>query len=413
MHSRERVPRARALLAAALALILPVCACSRATPTPEALTIRFACPDEDLGYYDQLAHAFSEAQPGVTVELLPKRPVALRALNPAECDVFIASQSSALLADGAVLDLETWLAEHASSARADFFPCALAPYTRNGKTWALPIGVDPALMFYNKSLFDERGVPYPAAGWTWEDFLQTARKLRAGRGGVYGYAAGAWPDEPLLFVLQHGGRIVDDWQNPTRATLDDPATVEALQWYAELMYLHDVSPNPDEARALFGGGRQAAYNGVMAGKVAMWVGPYSSRTALDAREPRLDWGVVPLPSDLQAATLVQVEAVAVSAQAGHPAACWQWAAFLSRQAPRRLAPARRAVAESEAYAQQVGPDVAAAAREALEYAVVVPQEPAEFYGKVNEAWAKAVSNVTSGRYGAVEALRQAQAQASR
>ncbi len=414
MQRRRGYSRGAALGVLVAALVLVVCACGGATPTPPAATIRFACSDEDLGYYDQMAHAFTEERPGVSITLLPKRPAALAAIDPGGCDAFTVTESSAArLGLGGVASLESWLGEHTAATKAEFYPCAIAPFQRDGKTWAVPTGADPVVMFYNRSLFDERGVPYPAAGWTWEDFLQIARSLRRGGGGIYGYAAGVWPDEALLFVLQHGGNIVDDWQNPTRATFDDPATVEAMEWYAELMYRHDVSPNPDEARAFFGGGRQAAYNGVLQGKVGMWMGPYSSRTALDAHEPRVNYGVVPLPADRQAVTLAQVEGVAISAEARNPAVCWEWALFLSRQVPRRLAPARRSLLESEEYAARVGAEAAAAAREAMSQAIVLPPSPSELYSQARSLWARAVSNVASGRYGAYGALQEAQRQLGR
>ena len=414
MQRRRRVCRPSVLGAVATVLVLFACACGRATPTPPAATIRFACADEDLGYYDQLAHTFAEQHPGVTVTVVPKRPAALTAIDPRECDAFIVSDSSApRLAQGGVASLESWLGEHTAAVKAEFYSAALSAFVRSGKTWAVPTGVDPVVMFYNKTLFDARGVPYPAPGWTWDDFLQSARRLRSAGAGVYGYAAGVWPDEALLFVLQHGGNIVDDWQNPTRATFDDPATVEAMEWYAELMYRHDVSPNPDEARAFFGGGRQAAYNGVLQGKVGMWMGPYSSRTALDAHEPKIDYGVVPLPADRQAVTLAQVEGVAVSAEARNAAICWEWALFLSRQVPRRLAPARRALLESEQYAAKVGAEAAGAAREAMSHALVLPAQPSELYSQAKSLWSRAVSNVASGRYGAYGALQEAQRQLGR
>ena len=57
----------------------------------------------------------------------------------------------------------------------------------------------------------------------------------------------------------------------------------------------------------------------------------------------------------------------ISAQTEHPQACWEWLKFLSEQAGTfQGVPARRSIAESDAYRQQVGAELADAYRFTLE-----------------------------------------------
>ncbi len=66
---------------------------------------------------------------------------------------------------------------------------------------------------YNRKLFRQAGVPYPKAGWTWDDFVRTARLLTDPRRGTFGTS---WPgtgDEdtvwrlwPLVWDL--GGEVI-------------------------------------------------------------------------------------------------------------------------------------------------------------------------------------------------------------
>lgn len=398
--------RWRGPVAAALALVLLLSACGRPTPTPQPVTITFACLDEELSYYETQAHAFHERYPNIVVKLLPQRSLALKALASGESDAFSVSLPFEPSAErGALLSLDRWLTD-----RDDFYPYALAPFTRDGQTWALPIGVDPVLMYYNRKLFDARQVAYPKPGWTWDDLLDTAGELRDYGEGIYGYGAGLWLEEPLLFVLQNGGRLADDWQQPTRATFDDPQTVQALQWYAALVFQHDVAPNAYEVREVLG--ERGLYGGILDGKVAMWAGYYSARVDPSGRYA-LDCGVVELPRGRERATLARVEGVAISAQAAHPELCWQWADFLSRQASLHMAPARRSVAKSRAFADKVGASLAAATRASLEYAVVLPQAPAGFYQEVNTLWAEALDAILNARLDTFHALQQAQRKAGR
>lgn len=398
--------RRLALVVVVLALIVLGVSCGRAaTPTPQQqiATIRFACLDEEIGYYEAQAQAFSAEHPEIRIQILPKRAQALAALGPGDSDVFMVSLPiEARLERGDLLSLEGWLAD-----RDDFYPCTLAPFTHEGKLWALPVGVGPALMYYNKDLFDARQVPYPQPGWTWEDFLATARKLRGYRPNLYGYGAGLSPDEALLFVLQNGGRLVDDWQKPTRITFDDPQTVEALNWYVGLLYVHGVAPVPWAVEDDLG--RRGVYGGVLDGKVAMWAAYFPQMDP----EGKANWGAVVLPRGREQATLASVEAVAISAQAAHPEPCWQWVDFLSRQVPRRLAPPRRSVAESPAFADRAGADLAAAVRDSLEHALVLPRAPATFYKKLDELWAQALDDMLSGRFDPFHALQRVQQQAGK
>jgi len=399
------------LVAVLLGLLPSLLACGRPTPTPSPTpVITFACLDDDLGYYEDLAQAFHAQHPDLTVKVAARRAAALATMAPSEADAFVVSLPLApLLARGALLSLNSLLSATSPSLPADLYPCARNAFTRDGQLWALPVGVDPVVMFYNKTLFSTRGVPFPADNWTWDDFRRTAQELRDAQAGVYGYAAALWRQEPWLFILQHGGRLVDDWQHPTRIVLDDPRTMEAMEWYAAMIFRLDVAPTPQEARQVFGG-EQGAYSGILAGKVAMWAGYLSSRT-LQSAGASFQWGVAPLPRDQQAATLANVEAVAISPQTQHLQATWEWVRFLSDQVPRRLAPGRRSVAASSAFEERVGKETAATVRAALEHALVVPQEPAAVYRQLDSAWGQALDDILAARFSPSEALKQAQQRA--
>jgi multiple sugar transport system substrate-binding protein len=75
-------------------------------------------------------------------------------------------------------------------------------------------------------------VAYPEAGWTWDDFLNTALAVTDPAAGVYGY----WPlcydqdrndyeraVDALILVNQRGGKVVDDWQNPSESKVYEQA----------------------------------------------------------------------------------------------------------------------------------------------------------------------------------------------
>jgi len=397
----------RVCVVTCLLLVFLSSGCARATPMPEPVTISFAHPNVDEDYYQKLVQEFNESYPYITVELQPKPWDALAGIDVDEADVFITSQFalSWMRGQGNILNLTPYVEGEEAFDLVDFYPGTVELYTTEGAIWGVPAGVDVMVMFYNKDLFDSYGAPYPEAGWTWDDFLYTASLLTDPGADVFGYGPNHMFD-PMLFVYQHGGRIFDDLQNPTRTTFDDPLTIEALEWYAGLMQDFGVAPTPEQARDAFGSGNIQV--GVLQGKVAMWTGLLSDRGGQSwPTEWDMDWGVAPLPRDERVATLTLVEGYFISAEAEHPDACWQWLAFLSARLPNRWTPVRRSLAESAACEQQVGEDVATVARESMEGALLLSPELAEFEGAFG-AFQRAVIEIVNGRATLDEAMTRAQ-----
>ncbi|RKN83983.1 extracellular solute-binding protein [Paenibacillus ginsengarvi] len=67
----------------------------------------------------------------------------------------------------------------------------------NGEIYGLPFDLNHYALFYNKDLFDKRGVPYPKDGMTWADMLELSRKLTFVDGGVQ--YRGFLPPNPNVF----------------------------------------------------------------------------------------------------------------------------------------------------------------------------------------------------------------------
>ena len=406
--------RARHLIsiwAVLLLLLFPTLpGCAKAVPPAEPVTIKFAYfgPAE---YYEPVIQEFNASYPDITVEL--------DASGEDNADVFIISPFDLyeLLEQGTSLSLDPFIEQDASFDLADFYPGAVGLYTSAGRLWAVPAGVNMMVMYYNRGLFDAYGVPYPRPEWAWDDFLNSALAIRDPEAGVFGYAPIVDFLDPLPFIYQHGGRILDDMLNPTRATYDDPLTIEALQWYADLIHTHNVAPMRSQILDQEFG--LSVPSGVYLGKVGMWASWLTERgggggaEATWPAEWKMDWGMVPLPRDAQSATVTYLLGYAISAQAAYPEACWQWIAFLSEQAqtPYTLMPARKSVAESTAYKQLVGSDAASVAQASMDNAMML--SPALFEFGSPGILGSALDAIVSGRSTAEEALTRAQQEAQR
>jgi ABC-type glycerol-3-phosphate transport system substrate-binding protein len=385
--------------------------CTQARSAPEPVTISFVHPEVDQEHYEPLAQQFNERYPHITVELRPKEWRQLGNLNDEDADVYWVSQGLfvQLWEAGKVLDLDSFIENDNAFESTDFYPGVLDVLTREGKTWAVPSGADVVVMYYNQDLFDQYNVPYPEIGWTWSDFLERAVALRDPDADYFGYGPRTDMLDAVFFVYQHGGRIFDDLKVPKRTTFDELLTIEALEWYAALIHEHDAAPTRRQATLSFGSGQYAIYQGIRRGQVGMWMGGLSERGGLSwPVEWDMRWGMVPLPSDVGSATQAMIEGYALSAQTEHRDACWEWIAFLSQQVPYRLMPARRSLAESAAYGEQVGDEVAATARTSIEYAIMINDATYARFEGAMDAFRKALDQIVNGDVAPLEAMDQAQ-----
>lgn len=189
------------------------------------------------------------------------------------------------------LDLKEFVKNDPEFSIDDFFPEIVERFTVKGKLYAIPRDIAPfACVFFNKNIFDEEGIKYPYDGWDWSEMLDKAIGLTKrgpdGRVQRYGFFAWAWQN----FVYSNGGKLVDDVESPTRILLDDPQTLEGLQYFADLMNVHRVMPTSNEIKNLGMGAQQM----FMAGRIAMFASGIWETPALRSVKD-FDWDVAMFP----------------------------------------------------------------------------------------------------------------------
>jgi ABC-type glycerol-3-phosphate transport system substrate-binding protein len=366
-ETQSEALRRQSELAAATPPPLRPVATPQPTPAKVQTVITFApSPDADLSTYRELAAAYQEAHPDVRIEVIPV-PVDLAELT-AIADCFGSTFSAQ--APGVrqhIRSLQPLLEADADFPPGDFYPQFLAACQGDGELWCLPYQADALMVYYNRNLLAESDVAPPAAGWSVDDWLDAVAALSTE--DHYGFTTyeGAYGD--LIFGLERlGARLVDDARDPPRPTLDDPTVVAALTRYADRFHPQPLSPGTPSTQngwpdTMVMGNHP---EGVQRQGVAMWI----DSIGLHAYAPPLLYpvGVAPLPTGARASTEFALRAYYISAGTGEAEACWQWCAFLSgRPETVRLLPARRSVAESFAWQQQVSPADLPAYLATLEY----------------------------------------------
>lgn len=116
------------------------------------------------------------------------------------------------------------------------FPEAITQmYQYDGKTYAVPKDVDTIALWYNKTMFDEAGIPYPDDTWTWDTFYDAAVKLTKEDGSQYGLAMNPSNEQDgwMNIIYSMGGKVISD--DKKSSGFDDPGTIKAMEYVDKLI----------------------------------------------------------------------------------------------------------------------------------------------------------------------------------
>lgn len=211
--------------------------------------------------------------------------------------------------EGALLDISEYLANDTRDVANpdDYFPGVWLTVALGDGVYGLPWIAQPVVLFYNRDIFDAMGVAYPTPDWTWDEFRAAAVALT--NEAHYGFTLNGWPP-PYIWIWGNGGDIVS--ADLTQAPVDDPAVVEAVQFYADMIYNAECCPS-QETIAEEGFGEM-----FKAGRVAMFMG--GAADDLD-RVEGLDVGISAVPKGNvtgENTTFAWIAATAINAKTAYP-----------------------------------------------------------------------------------------------
>jgi multiple sugar transport system substrate-binding protein len=240
----------------------------------------------------------------------------------------------------------------------DFYPQVYDRFVTPKGTFGIAKDFATLVLYYNKDLFDKWDVPYPKTGWTWDDFLDTAKRLTrpTPEGTDYGFLLETWNEELFPWIWQAGGEVATD--DPPRWLMGTPEHLEAsaagLQFLSDLIWKHKVAPGPavtkdQQGNALF-----------LRGQAAMCT--YGRWACMEFRKIKtFDWDVIELPRGERSATTTFTVAYSIAAKSKQPEEAWTLVKFLTSKRNQEAVahsvqaiPARRSVATGPAFAKPDG-----------------------------------------------------------
>lgn len=262
---------------------------AEAMPGKEPVTIRFASfqsGDVVKKWEEQFAEF--EAKTGIKVvhEYIPwdetvTKYLTLAAANDLPDVAMVSAQWHRALATHNVL-APLNQEEFTGLDFGDFWPKLLAAYNYDGTQYGLPTDLDLQLVYYNKKLFDDAGIPYPKPGWTWDEYRETAKALTKGEGSGKVYGANAPSYGQLQQIAwSYGGDFLDPATG--KPAWDSVPVQKTMALYNGLLMEDKSAPLPGSEGVSIANGR-----------IAMDImGPWGAWYVM--KDADFDWGVVPVP----------------------------------------------------------------------------------------------------------------------
>jgi multiple sugar transport system substrate-binding protein len=336
-------------------------ACQSAASESIAFMV-FGDPAE-IDAYQKIVNAFNVKYPEIDVELITipsqsdyRNRLAADIAAGAPADVVLINyRRVAGFADkGALEALDDYAANSKQIALADFYPQTVDAFRWNDHLMCIPQNISSLVVYYNKDLFTQAGVPFPSDEWTWDEFLSAAITLTQDVDGdsvtdQFGVGVSAEMIRLAPFIWQADGDIVDIEDDPSTLMLDTDEAFDAAEFFFGLQTTHHVVPNKEQEAS------EDSESRFINGRAAMYFN--SRRTVPTFRESaQFDWDVAALPQFKSKATILHADGYCIPSASKNKDAAWKLIEFANSfegqtiiAATGRTVPSRIDVANSPAF----------------------------------------------------------------
>lgn len=217
---------------------------------------------------------------------------ALSALNsgePAQLAVMFSIDAYDLIEQELVVAFDDVISSDEEKAWLNsFYPALLENGSIEGKTWGVPFQRSTIVAYYNKDMFKAAGLDPEKAPTSWAELVDMGKKLT--KEGTYGVMIPStgypyWMFQAL--AIQNGQKLMSE--DGLTTYFDDPAVVEALNFWKSLSTEHGIMPT---GTVEWGTLRQAFLEGNTA---MMWHS--TGNLSAVKKSATFDFGVAMLPGN--------------------------------------------------------------------------------------------------------------------
>ena len=326
------------LCAVLLICILVLCGCHK---QDSRTTVQFASwgSKSEIDILKPLLSEFEKENPDIKVDFMHipqnyfQKIHLLFASNTAPDVIFINNLYLPIYANAGLLE--------ELNTDDNFYPQSLNALSWQGKLYAIPRDVSNLVIYYNKDMFLKKHITFPKQNWTFDDFLQTSKKLTDKN--TFGISFEEDPLFYLPYLMSNGGGFFPEEINKAESQ-------EAINFYADLRNKYHTAPKKNESASatmaqLFLQERIGMY---LSGR---WMVPKLRE------EASFDWDIAQFPKGTKG-SIVQLDASgwAISKSSKHKAEALKLINYLSDEKSIEkftqsglIVPARKDVANSQSF----------------------------------------------------------------
>jgi multiple sugar transport system substrate-binding protein len=228
-----------------------------ASTAPVTLTFMSWSPGDSLGRKIDIALAdeYAKANPGVTIKTddVPFNDYMKKVQTMFAADIgpdvlwdSIWRQPKFVQAN-AIIGFDDLVKGDATIPK--YTPAALEMGKYKGKLYGLPVAASTWVMHYNVTLFKEAGLKTPAElkaanQWSWDAVKDAALKIGKREGDrltMQGYMTDRQVYTWITYAFNNGGQFVS--KDGAKFSVDAKECADALQWLADFILTHKVSPS--------------------------------------------------------------------------------------------------------------------------------------------------------------------------
>ncbi len=249
---------------------------------------------------------------------------------------------------------------------------SLQAFSINGTKYGMPYSYSTVVLIYNKDLFDQAGVAYPTADWTWADADAAALKIKALGDDYYGLIQPISTYEFFKVVKQYNGGLLND--DNTAFTVNRPENVQALQRLVDNVQVTNICPSTEQRGSLDEWG---VFKLGKTGMIVTGIWAFPSFTT----DCAFNWDIAVEPGAATKATHYFANGLAISADSKNAEAAYKWIEFIGTSeqvAQLRVQlgwelPCATYQSAMDQYAKLTPPANRQAVFDSLNYVVPVPQ----------------------------------------
>ncbi|MGB0388462.1 MAG: ABC transporter substrate-binding protein [Ardenticatenaceae bacterium] len=329
----------------------------------EPVTIRYALPssttlnDGIINLFDRLADKFTSqyAAGNVSIELVLANDLADEPQTwLPTVDAAFYAPTEQLIKQGMIYNLSSFATQDATFDRADHYDQAWRGVWWRERMWAVPWSMSINLLYFDKEVFREHGLPEPAADWSWEELSPVLAQIDLSESDDKAFVDGA---RDTLFAIAYSYDAACTSADCV-PRLTQAGVLAALEWYEQLVAEEQTMAdlgNLSPAQRL-----QAVRRTQSAHKQnAMWVDSVINYEYQLVLQPTGLLPFLPVSPDKPLAMPIHVQSHIMSQHTKNPYWTWQWLNFLSHQTPLpRQIPARPTVARQSDFWTRLPPALA-------------------------------------------------------